>query len=96
MSAATLLTYARNQTNTFRLNGSLAMQWLIKRFKWHLMLYTITGKSCGRISKFYKYDRPSINWHIITSQITLIETILKFEVKQPGVKRSWGERTRFL
>ena len=60
-SATTLLIYASNKTNTFRLNGSLTTQMINK--KCLNDVWCSAGKSLGRFNKFYKYDRPSINHH---------------------------------
>ena len=62
-SATTLLIYASNKTNTFRLNGSLTTQMINK--KCLNDVWCSAGKSLGRFDKFYKYDRPSINRCII-------------------------------
>ena len=55
-SATTLLLiYVRNQTNTFRLNGSSTTHMFNKKVL--IMFHTYRW----RFTKFYKYDRPPIN-----------------------------------
>ena len=62
-SATILLIYVRNQTNTFRLGGSLNTHMFNK--KGLNGIWYSTGKSRGRFMKLYKYDRPLDCWRSV-------------------------------
>ena len=77
-SATTLLLiYARNQTNTFGLNGSLTTQMFNKKVK--ITFHTLQMEAVEGFVKFYEYDRSPINRR----------RIINIALGEGG--RDWGE-----